>query len=134
MNKPFFTAVACLLLSSALAMGQMPFQFINLVKVPNTTVPVSPTPSIDPLSVVEMPVEVVSVGDNVIVTILNDISDIEIIVVGSNGVVYSQKHNIFAGEDIIVPTTDWEKDNYSIYIVIGEDVYVGNFEKLQNTN
>ena len=37
MNKSFFTAVACLLLSSTLAMGQMPFQFINLVKVADTT-------------------------------------------------------------------------------------------------
>lgn len=43
MNKPFFTAVACLLLSSTLAMGQMPFQFINLVKVPDIIVPI-PTP------------------------------------------------------------------------------------------
>ncbi len=40
MNKPIFTAVACLLLSSTLVMGQMPFQFINLVKVQDIIVPV----------------------------------------------------------------------------------------------
>lgn len=129
MNKSIFTAVACLLLSSTLAMGQMPFQFINLVKVPNTTVPVSPTPSIDPLSVVGIPVEAVTAGDDVIVTILNNVSDIEIIVIGSKGVVYSQNYDIHAGEDIVVPTTDWEKGNYSIYVVIGEDMWVGCFEK-----
>ncbi len=128
MRKKLFTAVIVLLLSSVSIMGQMPFQRIEFKKVPQGSY-VEPVPPIFPMSVTITPMDGTFTGNEILITCTDDVANMEIIIVGKTGIVFSQKNDITIGEEIVISTTDWDNGSYTIYVVVGEDVYVGDFEK-----
>ncbi len=128
MCKKILTAVLVVLTNSVFAMGQLPLERILFNKIPPSHY-VEPIPPITPTSVTINPIEGLVVEDEIVLTSTENLYDIEITVVSDRGVVYSQNYDTLADEDIVIPTIGWVEGNYSIYIVVGEDIWTGNFEK-----
>ena len=112
-------------------MGQIPpVEVINLIRYPNTIVPVAPTPSIDPLSVISNSFEVLYVGGNkVIIISMNNIENVEIIITNETSVMYSEENDLTTDENLVISTMDWRKGDYYIYMYVGTNVYIGVFRK-----
>lgn len=127
MCKKILTAVLVLLTSSVCVMGQS-FEKIEFKKMPSGYY-VEPVPPIIPLSVIISPIEGLFFEDEIVLTSTENLYDIEVVIVNDIGVVYTQYHNILDGEDIVIYTDSWKESNYTIYIIIDDDILVGNFKK-----
>lgn len=53
---------------------------------------------------------------------------IQISITGPTGIVYSSFEDVVIGSEVIVPVSSLPAGAYTLYIMCGDDIYVGEFE------
>lgn len=112
--------------------AQSLWELIPLYPIPPVDIPgLIVKPGINPLSTDNklLPFEAEQTEDEVVVTAMENVGDIQVVIVNAMGmVVYNTIEHIVADDVIRISIIGWQKGKYMLYIIRDNDAIGGEFE------
>lgn len=112
--------------------AQSLWELIPLYPIPPIDIPgLIVKPGINPLSTDNklLPFEAGQTEDEVVVTAMENVGDIQVVIVNAMGmVVYNTIEHIVADDVIRISIIGWQKGKYMLYIIRDNDAIGGEFE------